>query len=203
MGKTTHFAPAPGHCRRIDMLRDGLFGVIAGAAGTMALDVTTYGDMVLRGRAPSNVPATVAGALADRIGITALSPEHDDEAARNRRTAVGALLGYATGLGIGGVYGMLRGRRGRVSTPLAGVALGLLAMTASDLPIALTGASDPRTWSPVDWASDLIPHLVYGFVTAAAYEAIAVRDEPEVHDPGTWSGLPAVVAARHAVPMAP
>src|SRR4051812_48401064 len=132
------------------MLRNGVFGVIGGATGTMALDITTYGDMLLRGRGVSNVTANVAGALADRIGIAALSPKRDDEAARNRRTAVGALLGFATGLGIGGVYGLVRGCRGRVSTPLAGVALGLLAMTASDLPTALTGASDPRTWSPVD-----------------------------------------------------
>ena len=57
--------------------------------------------------------------------------------------------------------------------PLAGVALGLAAMTASDTPIALTGLSDPRTWTPVDWASDLIPHLVYGLVTVQVYEVIA------------------------------
>jgi len=157
------------------VMRNGLFGIVAGATGTMALDITTYGDMLLRGRAASDVPAEVAGVMAERLGIGELSPDRDDEATRIRSAAMGALLGYATGIGIGGAYGLLRGRGGRVSTPLVGVALGLLAMAASDLPIAAIGASDPRTWTAVDWASDLIPHLVYGLVTAGTYEAIAAR----------------------------
>jgi hypothetical protein len=159
------------------MVRNGLHGVIAGAAGAMALDITTYGDMLLRGRGASGVPAHVAGAFADALGIAGLATARQEEAAANRREAAGALLGYATGIGIGGLYGVLRGSRGSVSTPLAGVALGILAMIASDLPIALTGASDPRTWTPVDWASDLIPHLIYGLVTVETFEVIAARGE--------------------------
>jgi hypothetical protein len=159
------------------MLRNGLHGVIAGAAGAMALDITTYGDMLLRGRGASGVPARVAGAIADELGFDALATARQEEPAANRREAAGALLGYATGIGIGGLYGVLRGSRGSVSTPLAGVALGILAMIASDMPIALTGASDPRTWTPVDWTSDLIPHLIYGLVTVETFEAIAARGE--------------------------
>jgi hypothetical protein len=139
----------------------------------MALDITTYGDMLLRGRTASNAPADVAGRMAEVLGMAALSPERNDEATRNRRQAVGALLGYATGLGIGGAYGLLRSAGGRVTIPLAGAAVGLAAMAASDLPMAISGASDPRTWTPVDWASDLIPHLVYGLVTVGSFEAIA------------------------------
>ena len=45
-------------------------------------------------------------------------------------------------------------------------------MAASDIPIALTGVSDPATWSTTDWLSDLIPHLVYGLVTVAVYDAL-------------------------------
>jgi hypothetical protein len=155
------------------MLRNGLLGLIAGAAGTMALDVTTYGDMLLRGRAASNVPADIAGRMAQWLGIAALSPERKDEATGNRRAAAGALLGYATGMGIGGAYGLLRSGGGRVTPPLAGAAVGLAAMLASDFPIAVSGASDPRTWTPTDWASDLIPHLVYGLVTVGTFETIA------------------------------
>jgi hypothetical protein len=139
----------------------------------MALDITTYGDMLLRGRGASGVPARVAAAFAEELGIDALATARQEASAASRREAAGALLGYATGLGIGGLYGVLRGSRGSVSTPLAGMALGILAMMASDVPIALTGASDPRTWTPVDWASDLIPHLVYGLVTAGTYEMLA------------------------------
>lgn len=53
--------------------------------------------------------------------------------------------------------------------------VGLGAMAASDLPIALTGVSDPATWSTTDWLSDVIPHLVYGLVTVEVYEAIGNR----------------------------
>jgi hypothetical protein len=155
------------------MVRHGLLGLVAGATGTIALDFTTYGDMLVRGRAASGVPANLAGILAERIGLAALAPGKTDERAANRRSAAGALLGYSTGLGLGVVYALLRGRGGRVQPTVAGVAVGIAAMIASDVPIALTGVSDPRTWTPVDWASDLIPHLVYGLVTVDTYEAIA------------------------------
>jgi hypothetical protein len=159
------------------MLDRALRGIIAGATGTMALDVTTYGDMLVRGRSASNVPATVASNLADALGIGLLGSGATGEKVANRRSATGALLGYATGLGIGGVYGVIRGQGGRVPTPLAGVAVGVLAMVASDLPIALTGASDPRTWISADWLSDLIPHLVYGLVTVKTYEFITAHED--------------------------
>jgi hypothetical protein len=159
------------------MLQRALHGIIAGAAGTTALDVTTYGDMLLRGRSASNVPATVAGSLADALGVSFLGSGATGAKADNRRSAAGALLGYGTGLGIGAAYGLIRGNGGRVPTPLAGTALGILAMVASDLPIALTGASDPRTWTPVDWLSDLIPHLIYGLVTVQAYEFITAQKD--------------------------
>lgn len=149
-----------------------LRGAIAGAAGTIALDLTTYGDMLVRGRGASSVPARMAGVLAEQSGIGPLAKTTEGETADNRREAAGALLGYTTGVGIGIIYGMVRGKPGGGSTPAAGAAVGLTAMAASDVPIALTGVSDPATWSPTDWLSDLIPHLVYGLVTVAVYEAI-------------------------------
>ncbi|MFT4040067.1 MAG: hypothetical protein QM692_17945 [Thermomicrobiales bacterium] len=149
-----------------------LRGAIAGAAGTVALDLVTYGDMLLRGRAASDVPAEVAGVLADHLGIEALAASTEGEAADNRRQAAGALLGYKTGVGMGVLYGLLDAAPGSTPAPLAGVTLGLGAMAASDLPIALTGVSDPATWTAADWLSDLIPHLVYGLVVVAVYDAI-------------------------------
>ena len=32
--------------------------------------------------------------------------------------------------------------------------------------------TDPRTWSAVDWLSDVVPHLVYGLVTYATLSAL-------------------------------
>lgn len=149
-----------------------LRGAIAGAAGTIALDLTTYGDMLIRGRGASSVPAQVAGVLAQQLGITPLATSTEGTVADNRREAVGALLGYTTGVGIGVLYGVLRGQPRGDATPVAGAAAGMAAMAASDVPIALTGVSDPATWSATDWLSDIIPHLVYGLVTVAVYEAI-------------------------------
>jgi hypothetical protein len=149
-----------------------LRGAIAGAAGTIALDLTTYGDMLVRGRGASSVPAQMAGVLAGKFGISPLAMSAEGDLANNRREAAGAMLGYTTGVGIGVLYGALRGAKKRGASPLAGVAVGLSAMAASDVPIAVTGVSDPATWSPTDWLSDIIPHLVYGLVTVAVYDTI-------------------------------
>jgi hypothetical protein len=159
------------------MARNLLVGTIAGAAGTMALDLTTYGDMLLRGRPASNVPAQIAATVAGAAGIDLAAGGATPEQTESRRNALGALLGYLTGIGIGAAYGLLRPKLRSVPPPLAGVALGLAAMAASDVPIAATGASDPRTWGVSGWLSDLIPHLVYGLVTAATFHVVAGPSE--------------------------
>ena len=89
------------------MLRRVLLGVIAGAAGNLTLEIVTYGDMLLRGRSASGVPAKIAGILADDFGIEALSSAATSNPADNRRSAAGALLGYALGVGLGGAYGLV------------------------------------------------------------------------------------------------
>jgi hypothetical protein len=161
------------------MLHRALLGAVAGAAGNLALEAATYGDMLLRGRSPSGVPAKMVGILADDFGIAPLSSEVTGEQADNRRSAAGALLGYSLGVGLGSAYGLVRPALGRVSTPLAGIAVGLVAMTAADTSYAVTGVSDPTTWTVSDWISDLVPHMIYGLVTVATYESIGRRDATE------------------------
>jgi hypothetical protein len=156
------------------MIGGVLGGVIAGAAGNLALEIVTYGDMLVRGRGSSGVPAKMTGILADHLGIEALATKTTGEEADNRRSAAGALLGYGLGVGLGAAYGMGRSAAGgQVSTPLAGVGVGLAAMAAADASYALSGASNPAEWSTVDWVADLIPHIIYGLVTVAAFEKIA------------------------------
>ena len=161
------------------MLRRVQLGVIAGAAGNLTLEIVTYGDMLLRGRSASGVPAKMAGIMADHFGIEALSSAATGNQADNRRSAVGALLGYALGVGLGGAYGLVRPGLGRMSTPLAGVAVGVAAMTAADASYAVTGASDPKTWTAADWISDLVPHIIYGLVTVATYETFTRCEAPK------------------------
>jgi drug/metabolite transporter (DMT)-like permease len=157
------------------LLREILMGAAAGAVGTVALNGTTYADMVIRARPSSSVPAQVASELAGKVGIVLSGEGSDDETAQSRKSGLGALLGIATGLGVGAAYGLARPHLDGVSVPRAAVVLGLMAMAGSDVPSAAMGVTDPTTWGLNAWLSDLIPHLAYGVTTAVAYKAFAGR----------------------------
>jgi hypothetical protein len=145
-------------------------GAIAGAVGTAALDLASYADVALRGRAPSDVPATMVKNLAGAAGIGALAS--DDETTTNRRGGIGALFGYANGIGVGAAYGVLRPALRGVPVLVMALAAGGAAMALSDVAIAASGASDPKTWSGADWAADAIPHLAYGLALAFSYDVL-------------------------------
>jgi hypothetical protein len=146
-------------------------GAAAGAVGTTVLNITTYLDMAVRGRAPSSIPEDIAGRMADAAGVDL----GEGDRATNRRTAVGALLGYATGIGVGAAYGLWRGRVGGHSVLAGGVLAGAAAMATADVPIVVAGLSDPREWGLAGWLSDVVPHLLYGVSTAWAFDGLAGR----------------------------
>ncbi|GAB3213403.1 hypothetical protein ACQEU5_18930 [Marinactinospora thermotolerans] len=137
-------------------------GLLAGAAGTTALDAVSYLDMALRGRPASSTPQQSVQRLSELAGVDLGEGEEAD----NRRSGWGALLGYATGVGVGLLYATAVRRR----TPWAidAAALTVAAMVGSTAPMTLLGITDPRRWSATDWLSDLLPHLAYGTVAAAA-----------------------------------
>src|SRR5215469_7635592 len=150
------------------MLRRLLLGAAAGAAGTTALNATTYLDMTVRARPASTTPERTV----DRMAALAHTSIPGDEQRRgNRRTGLGALLGILTGAAVGAGYAVLSGRR-RPPVWLGSVVAGGLAMLSSDTPMAVLRISDPRTWSRTDWVSDAVPHLAFGAVTAATYAAV-------------------------------
>lgn len=144
-------------------------GLLAGAVGTLALDVASYGDMLVRGRSASGLPARLADRLAGRAHV----PLGDGEEKDNRAEAAGALLGYATGVGAGAAYGLLRRCRPPLPTWLAGPLLGAAVMAGSGGPAAALGLTDPTSWDAASWVSDIVPHLVYGLTAAAAYRAMS------------------------------
>jgi hypothetical protein len=146
-------------------------GAIAGAAATSALNIATYTDIVVRGRGESDVPSTMVKNVAEAAGIGALAS--DDETTTNRRGGIGALLGYADGVGVGVAYGLVRPALRGVPWLLMAVAAGGVAMALSDVAIAKSGASDPKTWTAADWAADAVPHLVYGLALALSFDALA------------------------------
>jgi hypothetical protein len=172
------------------MYRKVVRGMAAGAAGTVALDIATYADMAIRGRPSSSVPAQLAGKLTEALHVDLEGIEtgqQGDQIAEQRRSGLGALFGYATGLGIGAAYGLVRPQFKRVSLPVAGVAVGLAAMVASDVPAVSTGVTNPRTWGTSGWLADLIPHLIYGLVTVATFEAYSQRKRYRLP---SWATLP-------------
>lgn len=155
----------------MSLVRHVCIGVIAGAVGTVALDVASYGDVAVRGRAPSDVPATMVKNLAEAAGLGALAS--DDGTTANRRAGIGALLGYGNGIAVGAMYGLVRPALRRVPAVAMAVAAGAAAMALSDAAIATSGASDPKTWSVADWAADAVPHLAYGLALALSFDALA------------------------------
>ncbi|WP_432494415.1 hypothetical protein [Kineococcus gypseus] len=146
-----------------------LAGAVAGAAGTTVLNAVTYGDMAWRGRAPSTVPEQTVTALAERLGrpIGGRGAE-----LAHRTTALGALSGYAVGVGVGKVLGLGRSAGLRLPAGLGGVVTAALAMAATDLPAHALGVTDLRRWTSADWVSDAVPHLAYGLTTHAALRAL-------------------------------
>lgn len=144
-------------------------GLLAGAAGTTLLDAVSYLDMAVRGRSASSLPAQDVEKLAERAGVSF----GDGEAADARKSALGALLGYATGAGIGVLYGFVGPVAGRLPRPLSTALVGAAAMAATDAASATLGTTDPRSWSPQDWIADAVPHLAYGFGVVVTYDALS------------------------------
>jgi hypothetical protein len=145
-------------------------GVAAGAVGTLVLESVTYLDMLLTGRAESELPARAVERMTEWLGVDL------GEAASNRKRALGALLGFANGAAIGAGYGVVAGRG--CPTVTRGVGLGLAAMAASAVSVTVSGLTDPRRWGWRGWLEDLVPHLAYGLATSRAYGALRAGESP-------------------------
>jgi hypothetical protein len=160
--------------RRVSLYAMGImahvgWGGLAGAAGTTALNAATYLDMAARGRPASSTPEDTVEVLAGKVGVTVPGGE---DTRPNRLSGLGALLGTATGVGIGAVFGALRYAGLRLPGPVAAVAAGGVAMVASNGSMTALGVTDPREWHAIGWLSDALPHLAYGAVTVATLHAL-------------------------------
>lgn len=146
---------------------DLLNGAIAGAVGSAALNTVGYLDMAVRARPASSTPEETIRRLAERTHVN-LGPE---DRAANRRSGLGAVLGYGLGTGAGAVFGALAGTR-RLPLLLAGVLLGGAVMATTDGSLVALRISDPRTWRRSDWLADIVPHLAYGMAAAATFNRL-------------------------------
>ena len=151
-------------------------GLAAGAVGVTALNTVSWLDMAVRARAASDTPQQVVDAVAERLGQSV--PGSRGERA-NRRSALGSLVGIASGLAVGVGASAARAAGIRLPGPLAAVATGAAAMAAADLPTSLLGLNDPRDWTAGEWLADAAPHLAFGLAAHAVLglDAVAV-DSP-------------------------
>jgi hypothetical protein len=140
-----------------------LVGGFAGAAGSTTLNVITYLDIAVRGRSTSTTPERTVEAMARLFHLTV--PGSGDVLA-NRISGLGALTGYAAGIGMGLILGLAYALGWRPGLLVATLVAAILALVGTNGPMTVLGVTDPRTWGLVGWTSDLIPHLGYGFVTA-------------------------------------
>jgi hypothetical protein len=141
-----------------------LDGLLAGAAGTAALNATTYADMVLRNRPPSELPQQMVDALAQKAGLPP-PKEH-------RRTGLGALLGYADGFTAGTILGVIRPSIPNVPWYVAALGLAAFTMVMSEGTATAMGRANPRTWSATAWIADLVPRFIYGAVTTLTFDLL-------------------------------
>lgn len=144
------------------MIQSILRGGTAGAVGTTVLYAVTYGDMAWRGRPASEAPSRLVDEIAQDIGHPV--PGSDD-IRDNRLSGLAALVAIALACGTGVAMSLLHSAGIRMPWWLGGALTGAIAMAGADVPMARLGVSDPKTWSLKDWASDVVPHLVYGVVT--------------------------------------
>ncbi|GAC1373451.1 MAG: hypothetical protein NVSMB43_11090 [Pseudarthrobacter sp.] len=144
-------------------------GAAAGAAGTTALNTLTYLDMVWRARPASSTPEATVEKLADVTGVKIPGTE---EERTNRLAGLGPLTGLVVGAGVGAVLGLVREAGYRPGLLGSSLTAAVGALIGSNGPMTVLGITDPRSWSPADWASDIIPHLAYGIVTGTALHAL-------------------------------
>lgn len=142
-----------------------LRGAAAGAAGTTALNLVTYLDMAVRGRPASSTPERTVERMAE---AAQLSVPGEGERRASRLEALGALTGLVAGVGVGGLLGLARAAGFRAGTLLTTATV----LVSTNGPMTVLGVTDPRTWSPVDWISDLVPHLAYAAVVTTTLDAL-------------------------------
>ncbi|HEV2812551.1 MAG TPA: hypothetical protein VGW10_04795 [Solirubrobacteraceae bacterium] len=136
-------------------------GILAGAAGTAAMTVSSTVEAKVRGRAFSTAPADAAAKV---LGIKDFTgqPAH-------ARFSNLVHWGYGTGWGV--VRGLLRARGVGPATATAGHLAGVWGSEQVMLP-ALSVAPPITLWGRNEIAIDGFHHAVYVLATAIAYELL-------------------------------
>lgn len=166
---------------RHNPIRSAALGVIAGAAGTLAMDAVWY-RRYRRGGGESGfadwefargttkfedaaAPAQVGRKIAKWFGVSL----GDDKAALTTN-----VMHWATGAQWGGAYGAVAGSMAAAS-PVLGVPLGLIACGTSYVVLPKLDLYKPIwEYDAKTLAKDFSAHLVFGVTTAAVFRALAI-----------------------------
>jgi len=132
-------------------------GLVAGAAATAAMTVSSTAEMKLRGREPSAAPAEVAAKL---LGV---EPKHEQRFGTVAHLSMGVSLGAARGLLE--VAGLSR-------DAAAGAFLGIAWAPDLVLVPAAGAAPPPWRWGLAEIAISGFHHVVYAAAGEAVYRAL-------------------------------
>jgi hypothetical protein len=135
-------------------------GLLAGAAGTAAMTLSSMIEAKLREREPSDAPAQAAGKV---LGVQPRDPEGKERFSN--------FVHWAYGTGWGAVRGLIAasGRRGAGATAEH---FALVWGTANVMLPSLQVAPPPWKMPPEELAIDGLHHAVYASATGLAYELI-------------------------------
>ncbi|WNO76707.1 hypothetical protein [Streptomyces sp. AM8-1-1] len=157
----------------IRVIRPLLHGAVAGLAGTTALNIAGYAEIAFRGRPVSETPEITVRTLAEKLHIRIPGV---DEVRENRIAGLAPLTGYTVGLCMGAALSVVQAAGWPPTKASRYAFASLFALTVTNAPIMLLGISDPRTWAPSDWVSDIIPHVLFAAVTVRVLEKLEASD---------------------------
>ena len=139
-------------------------GMVAGAAGTLAMTLSERLEMAVTGREPSLVPGEVGAHL-----LPGRDPQAPSDVAR-----LNSPVHWAHGISMGAVRGLLGvgGMRGATATAAH---FGLVWGGDASLYRGLAVADVPWRWTGQELATDLLHKGLYAVVTGAVHDALAAR----------------------------
>lgn len=137
-----------------------LRGLVAGAAGTAAMTVSSTIEMRIRGWAPSTAPAVAAGRV---MGVQPRSPQDNARFSNLVHWGYGSAWGTVRGLlGAAGCHGAVA----------AGLHLASVWGAEQVMLPALKVAPPAWRWEASELGIDAFHHAVYATATSLAYEIL-------------------------------
>ena len=136
-------------------------GLMAGAAGTLAITLSQMIEMKITGRKPSEAPADAAEKILE------VKPETEED---NHQFAQQIHWAYGTSWGVPRGILSLFGLKG---LPATAIHFATIYSTALIMPSSLKVAPPLREWSAKEFVIDALHHAVYVVVAGLVFDAMS------------------------------